>query len=367
MSLSTPVDRHYKFGELFGIRGVYDKMHTSIELSRMEESFFNKMMAHIIESGNMEKIERFALKNRTLSNFAKDRAIEEAYNNANLSKNALNIPNIIKKKAKAKLKMVVSDKALSIKTNSYNLPNFIEITEQPTIIESLEDYAENEKENEKSIDELIKNIAVDKGYIKDKTDIIQSEDDKRFEDGDENFQEEIKHNYSIQTVEIESIAGNDKKTEIIPPTYIFQSTTGNEKVYLNSTIKNVTDGINALCGINFTEDDYIWLASGRPTPHLRGEITVSTSLVKGNRLVNSYFGPAGEYKDYLYKPDGSPRIEPSKAEHMNEEDRDINAIQSYPIIKIYATIISWDVINGKDVLREITDSDFYHTNIKYVK
>ena len=166
---------------------------------------------------------------------------------------------------------------------------------------------------------------------------------------------------------MESIAGNVKKTKLIPPTTLYTyGSNGDTKDYLNTTIKSVINGINAICGINFAESDYIWLASGRPTPFLKCEMVVNADSVKGNRLLNAYFGPAGEFKDYLYRADNTPKIEPSKAGAMSKIDREVNVVMSYPMVKVYATIISWDMVNGEERLREITAEDFRGTKIRVI-
>ena len=371
MGIHTPIDKHFKFGELYGIRRSYGDMVKSVEESRMEKNLFNMMMKQIIESGNLEKIERFAKKNERLRDFALENSIIESINSMNESTNGLNIPKVVKKRASERFREEIENKALSIKVNSFKFPSFTEPIEEPTIYESEEDDVETyhlKEEESENIDKLINNISIKSG-VEDK---IRSKNDIEFEKNlnsseDGGSEETEKHNYSIRTVILESIAGNSKKTKLIPPTTLYTyGNNGDTKDYLNTTIKSVINGINAICGINFSESDYIWLASGRPTPFLKCEMVVNSDSVKGNRLLNAYFGPAGEFKDYLYRADNTPKIEPSKAGAMSRIDREVNVIMSYPIIKVYATIISWDVVNGEERLREINEEDFRGTRIRII-
>lgn len=369
MGIHTPIDRRFRFGELYGIRKSYGEMNRSIEESNIEKQLFDMMLSNMIENGNLEKIERFAKKNRTLCDFATENSILESISLMNEKTNGLNIPKVVKKRAADKLRMAVSNKALSIKTNEYKLPSFNKPEEEPTIYES-DDYenvsiSDNESEN---IDKLINDIAIKQGIVGN-NEIIQSKTDREFEknlDSKEDLKEQNKHNYSIRSVIIEAIAGNEKKTTLIPPTSIYNYKDEKSKEYLNSTIKNVINGINAICGLNFPEKDYIWLASGRPVPFLKCEMVVNSDTVKGNRLLNAYFGPSGEFKDYLYRADGTPRIEQSKAKSMSTIDKEVNAIMSYPIIRAYTTLISWDMVNGEEVLREISSEDFRGTSIRMI-
>lgn len=366
MGIHTPIDRRFRFGELYGIRNSYRDMNRSIEESNMEKSLFDMMMAHMIENGNFEKIERFARKNEALRDFVIENSIIEAVSAINESVNGLNIPKVVKKRAAEKLRMAVSDRALSIKTNEFKMPYFGKYPEEPTIYESEEDELAMSDAESPNIDKLINDIAVKNGIL-GSNEIIQSKTDADFEKSiNDETTEESKHNYSIRNIVLESIAANEHKTKLIPPTSIYTYNGEDAKEYLNSTFKSVINGINAICGLNFPESDYIWLASGRPTPFLKGEMVVNSDLVKGNRLLNAYFGPRGEFKDYLYRADGTPRIEASKAKEMSEIDYEVNAIMSYPIIKVYASIVSWDNVNGEQKLREIDSDDFRGTDIRYI-
>lgn len=367
MGIHTPIDRRFRFGELYGIKKSYSDMNRSIEESNMEKQLFDMMLSHVVESGNLEKIERFAKKNRALCNFVTENSIVESITMMNEKTNGLNIPKVVKKRASEKLRMAVSDKALSIKTNEYKLPSFSKPEEEPTIYESDddEDISISDKES-KDIDKLINDIAIKQGIVGN-NEIIQSKTDAEFEKNlNSKPEEQKKHNYSIRGVILEAIAGNEKKTKLIPPTSIYSYQNGEPKDYLNSTMKNVVNGINAICGLNFPEKDYIWLSSGRPVPFLKCEMVVNSDMVKGNRLLNAYFGPAGEFKDYLYRADGTPRIEQSKAMSMSAIDREVNAVMSYPIIRAYTTLISWDIVNGEEVLREISSEDFNGTGIRII-
>ena len=374
MGIHTPIDRHFRFGELYGIRRSYGDIVRSVEESKLENELFDMMMVQIVESGNLEKIERFAKKNERLRDFALENSISESICKMNESTNGLNIPRVVKKRASDRFRNAIENKALSIKVNSFKFPSFTKPIEEPTIYESEEDevalYASQENESD-NIDKLINNIAIKKGIVGG-DEIVRSKNDIEFEknlNGGINgtSEEQLKHNYSIRNVILESIAGNVKKTKLIPPTTLYTyGSNGDTKDYLNTTIKSVINGINAICGINFAESDYIWLASGRPTPFLKCEMVVNADSVKGNRLLNAYFGPAGEFKDYLYRADNTPKIEPSKAVAMSKIDREVNVVMSYPIVKVYATIISWDMVNGEERLREITAEDFRGTKIRVI-
>jgi len=374
MGIHTPIDRHFRFGELYGIRRSYGDIVRSVEESKLENELFDMMMVQIVESGNLEKIERFAKKNERLRDFALENSISESICKMNESTNGLNIPRVVKKRASDRFRNAIENKALSIKVNSFKFPSFTKPIEEPTIYESEEDevalYASQENESD-NIDKLINNIAIKKGIVGG-DEIVRSKNDIEFEknlNGGINgtSEEQLKHNYSIRNVILESIAGNVKKTKLIPPTTLYTyGSNGDTKDYLNTTIKSVINGINAICGINFAESDYIWLASGRPTPFLKCEMVVNADSVKGNRLLNAYFGPAGEFKDYLYRADNTPKIEPSKAGAMSKIDREVNVVMSYPIVKVYATIISWDMVNGEERLREITAEDFRGTKIRVI-
>ena len=374
MGIHTPIDRHFRFGELYGIRRSYGDIVRSVEESKLENELFDMMMVQIVESGNLEKIERFAKKNERLRDFALENSISESICKMNESTNGLNIPRVVKKRASDRFRNAIENKALSIKVNSFKFPSFTKPIEEPTIYESEEDevalYASQENESD-NIDKLINNIAIKKGIVGG-DEIVRSKNDIEFEknlNGGINgtSEEQLKHNYSIRNVILESIAGNVKKTKLIPPTTLYTyGSNGDTKDYLNTTIKSVINGINAICGINFAEADYRWLASGRPTPFLKCEMVVNADSVKGNRLLNAYFGPAGEFKDYLYRADNTPKIEPSKAVAMSKIDREVNVVMSYPIVKVYATIISWDMVNGEERLREITAEDFRGTKIRVI-
>ena len=369
MGIHTPIDRRFRFGELYGIRRSYSDMNRSIEESNIEKQLFDMMLSHMVESGNLEKIERFARKNRALCDFTTENSIVESIAIMNERTNGLNIPKVVKKRAAEKLRMAVSDRALSIKTNEYKLPSFDKFEKEPTIYESEndEDVSINDEES-KDIDKLINDIAIKQGIVGN-NEIIQSKTDIEFEKNLNSKPEDDiqkKHNYSIRSVILEAIAGNEKKTKLIPPTSIYSYKNGEPKDYLNSTMKNVVNGVNAICGLNFPENDYIWLASGRPVPFLKCEMVVNSEMVKGNRLLNAYFGPAGEFKDYLYRGDGTPRKQQSKAIYMSTIDREVNAVMSYPIIRAYTTMISWDIVNGEEILREINSEDFQGTSIRMI-
>ena len=374
MGIHTPIDRHFRFGELYGIRRSYGDIVRSVEESKLENELFDMMMVQIVESGNLEKIERFAKKNERLRDFALENSISESICKMNESTNGLNIPKVVKKRASDRFRNAIENKALSIKVNSFKFPSFTKTIEEPTIYESEEDevalYVSQENESD-NIDKLINNIAIKKGIVGGDG-IVRSKNDIEFENNlnggiNGTSEEQLKHNYSIRNVILESIAGNVKKTKLIPPTTLYTyGSNGDTKDYLNTTIKSVINGINAICGINFAESEYIWLASGRPTPFLKCEMVVNADSVKGNRLLNAYFGPAGEFKDYLYRADNTPKIEPSKAGAMSKIDREVNVVMSYPIVKVYATIISWDMVNGEERLREITAEDFRGTKIRVI-
>lgn len=369
MGIHTPIDNRFKFGELYGIRKSYSDMNRSILESETEKTLFNNMLSYMVESGKIEKIERFAKKNKKLRDFVLENSLSETINLMMENTKGLNIPKVVKKKAADKLRMAVSDKALSIKTNEYRLPSFDRPEKEPTIYESEDNDISLSDEESENIDKLINDIAIKNGILGN-GEIIQSKKDKEFErtSETEDSENEIKkHNYSIRNIIIEAIAGNEKKTSLIPPTMIYNYSDSDSKDYLNSTIKNVVNGINATCGLNFPEDDYLWIQSGRPVPFLKCEMVVNSDMVKGNRLLNAYFGPVGEFKDYLYRADGTPRIELAKATSMSKIDKEVNAILSYPIIKVYSTIVSWDIVNGEEVLREIDWSDFKGTSVKFIK
>lgn len=369
MGIHTPIDNRFKFGELYGIRKSYSDMNRTILESETEKTLFNNMMNYMVESGNIEKIERFAKKNKKLRDFVVENSLTDTINLMMENTKGLNIPKVVKKRAADKLRMAVSDKALSIKTNEYRLPSFNKFEEEPTIYESEDNNISLSDDESENIDKLINDIAIKNGILGN-GEIIQSKNDKEFEktsESDDNVDNIKKHNYSIRSIIIESIAGNEKKTVLIPPTLIYNYSDSDAKDYLNSTIKNVINGINATCGLNFPENDYLWIKSGRPVPFLKCEMVVNSDMVKGNRLLNAYFGPVGEFKDYLYRADGTPRIEMSKASSMSKIDKEVNAILSYPIIKVYSTIVSWDIVNGEEVIREIGRDDFHDTSIKFVE
>lgn len=368
MGLHTPIDNRFHFGELYGIRKSYGGMVNSIEESIVEKQLFGIMMKQMVESGNLEKIQRFARKNSCLRDFALNNSINEAIKVMESSVIGKNASNRLRKNASEKLKKAVCETICRIEPAEFEFPKFnnsaICEADEMQYDDELETFQEKESD---SIDRLIANIKIDgKG-----NDIIQSQSDKEFEkrlsDKSSDMNDISKHNYSIRTIILEAIAGNVRRTKLIPPTTIYSYNDGTEpKEYLNTTMKSVVNGINAACGLNFPESDYVWLASGRPTPFLKCEMAVTSDTVKGNRFLNAYFGPAGEFKDYLYRADGTPRLKPSEAGVMNSIDRDVNVIESYPIIKVYTTIISWDMVNGEERLREISDEDFRGTSIKVI-
>ena len=366
MGLHTPIDNRFRFGELYGIRNSYSGMVRSIEESRLEKQIYDLMMAQLVESGNLEKIERFAKKNASLRDFAYDNSMNEAVSAMEKSTKGTDIPKAIRKSAVDKFKRNVWESVSSIKPSEFSFPSFkSEINEAEDTTEDDIELSASQEEESDSIDKLISNISLNKG-----NDIIQSKSDREFEKELANrttSEAAVKHNYSIRTIILESIAGNIQRTKLIPPTTIYSFNDGTEpKDYLNTTMKSVVNGINAACGLNFPESDYIWLASGRPTPFLKCEMVVNADAVKGNRFLNAFFGPAGEFKDYLYRADGTPRLPPSDAGVMNSIDREVNVISSYPIIKVYTTVISWDMVNGEEKLREIGKEDFKGTAIKVI-
>lgn len=366
MGLHTPIDNRFRFGELYGIRNSYSGMVRSIDESRLEKQIYDLMMTQLVESGNLEKIERFARKNASLRDFAYDNSMNEAVSAMEKSIKGIDIPKAVRKSAVNKFKRNVWESISSIEPSEFRFPSFKnEITEAEDAIEDDIELSTSQEEESESIDKLISNISLNKG-----NDIIQSRSDREFEKELANktsSEAPVKHNYSIRTIILESIAGNSKKRELIPPTTIYTFNDGTEpKDYLNTTMKSVVSGINAACGLNFPESDYTWMASGRPTPFLRCEMVVNADAVKGNRFLNAFFGPAGEFKDYLYRADGTPRLPPSDAGVMNSIDRDVNVISSYPIIRVDTTVISWDMVNGEEKLREIGKDDFKGTSIDFV-
>ena len=381
MGIHTPIDSHYRFGELYGIRKSYGNMNRSIVESNVEQNLFNMMMSHLVESGNLEKIERFAAKNARLSEFTAKNSIVEAISYMSQSTESMNIPRNVKRRVSQRIRDVIESRLNSICADEYKIPSFDNnIVEDNEDNRETYDYMSISEADSREIDELIKDVAA-KRDILGNNEIIQSRKDSEFEKGlNYKEKEETKHNYSIRSIVIDSIAGNEHKTKLIPPTSIYSSQE-TAKEYLNSTFKNVVEGINSTlvdkCGFRVPEKEYIWLSSGRPTPFLRGEIAVDAEKIRNSistggsadglgDFLNAYFGPYGKYKDYLYRADGTPRIEMSKAQNMSTIDREVNAISSYPIIRVYAEVISWDVINGEDVLREIAPNDFRETPIKFI-
>lgn len=361
MGIHTPIDKRFRFGELYGIRKSYRNMNRSIGESNAENRLFDMMMARMVENGSLEKIDRFAKKNRRLCNFVVENSTEEAITAINEATSDWNIPKWIRKQAANRIKTIVSERANSIETYEYCLPVDDICNVKQNINESEDGTATSDSESE-GIDKLINDIAIKKGILGG-SEIVQSTTDNEFE---KKLLDENKHNYSIQSVIIESIAGNERKKMLIPPTSIYDASNGEPREYLDSKMENVINGVNAICGMNFPNSDYTWMASGDPAPFLRAEMAVNSDMVRGNRLLNAYFGPAGEYKDYLYRADGTPRIELSKASSMSTIDKEVNAIMSYPIIRVYAIVISWDMVNGKTVPREIDADDFRGMNINIV-
>lgn len=370
MGIHTPIDRHFRFGELYGIRRSYSGMVDSIRESETERMLLDGMMAYMVESGNLEKIGRFARKNGRLRDFAFENSITEAVSGMNERTAGMGIPKSVKKKVERALRESVMRAVEGVEPEEFRLEapfgcSFgTAVSEAESEEEGFDSSGEGQSEE---IDKLIADVAVRKG-IYSKDGIVQSKRDAEFgkdEEPSEDGGQEV-HNYSIREIVLEAMATNQRRTKLIPPTSLYSYTSGNAKDYLKTTIKSVLNGINVTCGINFREDDYTWLASGRPTPFLKAEMVVTADSIRGSRLLNTYFGPAGMFKDYIFRADNTPKLEPAKAGGMSEIDREVNVISAYPMIKVYTTIISWDVVNGEDRLREIDSSDFLGTDVKFL-
>ena len=172
--------------------------------------------------------------------------------------------------------------------------------------------------------------------------------------------------YCVQSIRMCVTVGNEQLGK--PVTVHFVTPTDiNYKIQNLSDMEQVVDFINNMTGFYFDINDYSYdFASEKKTgkrPLLMAKKVITSDTVQGSKAFNKYFGPDGEFADYLYNADGTPKFTPDSedAQDLDGAKKDVSVVSKYPVVWVGARVYSRNHKTGKE--REIKPLDFRGTAI----
>jgi hypothetical protein len=128
--------------------------------------------------------------------------------------------------------------------------------------------------------------------------------------------------------------------------------------------------INEMCDFYFEPSDYYCdfsnISDSSQFPKLMATKVLTSDAIQGSDTLAKYFGPKGKFADYLYKADGTARLEPYKIEtdDMSIEQRDVNVVKSFPVFHVCANVVSK---TGDGNVKPLVPSDFEGTKISVIE
>lgn len=349
--LHTPINKTFKFGELFNIRNRYYNMSGKIADKEFESHIVESVISNMDKEGKIERLRDIRTKNRNLANVMQKNFVTEAIDCV-INERKVKITESFKNRLNRSVYTTVDNLIGECKEIDLGLP----IAKPHKQRKSNQSGRLVIEDDSSDIDSLIYSICekAEKEYDSDSEQSIL----KKY------IGKVTVHNYSIGKIVLESIASNKQKTEFIKPTTIYESDISEENTVNNGDIDELVKKMNSLCGFNFTDADYKWFSCGRPKPFFKASTCVTTDMLKGNNLLETYFGKDGVYGDVLFKANGEYRDVDIKKDKI---ESDVNDLHEYPILNIYFQVRSWDVINGQDIMRDIERDDFDGSNILFVE
>lgn len=172
--------------------------------------------------------------------------------------------------------------------------------------------------------------------------------------------------YCVQAIRMCVTVGNQQLGK--PVTIHFVTPTDfNYKVQNLSDMEQVVDFINNMTGFYFDINDYSFdFSTAEKTgkrPMLMAKKVLTSDAVQGSKAFNKYFGPEGQFADYLYNADGTPKFSPDSedAQSLEGAEKDVSVVSKYPVIWVGARVYSRNHKTGKE--REIKPLDFRGTEI----
>lgn len=186
--------------------------------------------------------------------------------------------------------------------------------------------------------------------------------DQDYEDGDDDEDQQDAKDFCVTSIRM-AVRANGRP--LGKPVWVFVGT-HSDRVFRTQDLHSVEDVLryaNETSGCYFDIDDFTCdFARARATgrqPMVIGRRRITPDFVSGSRAFNRFFGPEGQFADYLYKADGTPRFAPDSPEGRAADGarRDATVVERYPEVIVGITFIARDSHTGKPVPVEPEDFD----------
>lgn len=348
--IHTPVNRTFKYGELFNIRSRYSNMSDRIANDKFEEGVVESVISLLSKDGKIDRLKNIRTKSHNLSVIMQENFVNEAVDKF-INNSGICVSEVLRNQFIRRVCTTLNNIIGESKEIELNLP----IAYPKKIHRSQNSGRLVLNDDSEYINSLIYSICekMENVYNDDNDSVLKKYIGKT-----------TVHNYSISKIVLESYASNKQHTQFIKPTTVYENDIVDENTVNNGTIEDLVNKMNELCGFNFNDSDFKWFSCGRPNPFFKVSVCITPDMVKSNNMLATYFGKDGIYGDILFKANGEYRDTDKK---NNKIESDINDIHEYPVLNIYYHVYSWDVINGQDIMREIEKDDFDGTNVMVVE
>ena len=131
----------------------------------------------------------------------------------------------------------------------------------------------------------------------------------------------------------------------------------------------VMDRISEIVGFLFEPTDFYCDFANMEDgewPDLFAEKVLTSDSIQGSGPLSEYFGPNGKFFNYLYKVDGTAKLEPFKkdAQSLVGAKRDINVVSVFPTMNVCTRVVR-SVDGGKP--SPLLPEDFDATGVQLVQ
>ena len=144
----------------------------------------------------------------------------------------------------------------------------------------------------------------------------------------------------------------------------------NEKIEPFRKMKDLLNYIDDKLGFFFEEDDFYCnfakAAADNKSPALCARKAITSDVVQGSEALSKWFGPNGHFSGYLYKPDGTAKLEPSKklADEKTGLQEEIDVVDKFPVIHLFSVV---DVKDSDKDTRGLVPDDFKGTEVHVIR
>lgn len=410
MELSTPTNGLIKNGELRGIGNAYVRMLNESAEEGMRKALFTNIYESVKKS-NFGRLVKFARKNAKLAKATVRKSVEKACKGVDCGMDAKakkevcdqveealcrELPAVEKsvaqpgrargvrgfKRPKARLALTEAeyqDEDDDVENGRHDDDNADLSGFRPDRAGSIQG-GPLDKDVVDEIERLTKGIKTDKeippemkrdlmhdpdaaGSLDDEQDFGDDDDqDQDYEDGEEDEDQQDAKDFCVTSIRM-AVRANGRP--LGKPVWVFVGT-HSDRVFRTQDLHSVEDVLryaNETSGCYFDLDDFTCdFARARATgrqPMVIGRRRITPDFVSGSRAFNRFFGPEGQFADYLYKADGTPRFAPNSPEGRAADGalRDATVVERYPEVIVGITFIARDSRTGKPVPVEPEDFD----------